>query len=349
VERIQDRHQENQALTHYDDLGLPAGASDEEIREAYLKLVRMLHPDLQNAPSLKRFADFQMKRVNRAFAVLSDRERRLRYDAELARGGGEPDTPVAVKRRAGRWRARALITIGWLICAFAGVVGIGWYVSQQTVASRDTAQLPPAANAAPAASADTTRVAAAGPASQPANPAAADASDKPLDPDPVRAEIAAAKTERDHALERTIHQAKELDFLTGLILAAPPRGPANSSRFSGVWVLPRPKVEAVSSAFTPESVDLIVSGQPGRIQGRYRALYPGMGAAEPPMVRFYFEGTCDNDIANAAWTSDDGSKGEIQLKLASGNALQLVWSVTDATNQTGPATGTVALVRKHEP
>jgi hypothetical protein len=109
-----------------------------------------------------------------------------------------------------------------------------------------------------------------------------------------------------------------------------------------------PKGETVSSVFTPESVDLIVSGQAGRIQGRYRALYPGMGATEPPMVRFYFEGTCNNDVANASWTSDDGSKGEIQLKLASDNALQLVWSATDAATQTGPATGTVALVRKHD-
>jgi DnaJ-class molecular chaperone len=108
VERSQDRQQENQALTHYDDLGLPAGASEEEIQEAYLNLVRLLHPDMQNAPSLKRFAEFQMKRVSRAYAVLSDRERRLRYDADLARGGGDPDTPGALKRRAGRWRARAL-------------------------------------------------------------------------------------------------------------------------------------------------------------------------------------------------------------------------------------------------
>ena len=344
--RIQDRYQENQALTHYDDLGLPAGASEEEVREAYLNLVRLLHPDLQNAPSLKRFVNFQMKRVSRAYAVLSDRDRRLRYDAELAQGGGEPDTPVALQRRAGRWRARALITIGWLICAFAGVVGIGWYVSQQTVASRDTEPLPPAANAAPSTPIETTRVAAAGPGPQ--APAASGASDRAIDPDPVNPEIAAAKIERDRALERTIHQAKELDFLSSLILAAPPRAPANSSRFSGVWVFPRPKAEAVSSAFTPESVDLIVSGQAGRIQGRYRAIYPSMGAAEPPMVRFFFEGTCNNDIANASWTSDDGSKGEIQLKLASGNALQLVWSVTDAASQSGPATGTMALVRKRE-
>jgi hypothetical protein len=74
-----------------------------------------------------------------------------------------------------------------------------------------------------------------------------------------------------------------------------------------------------------------------------------MGAAEPPMVRFYFEGTCENDVANAALTGEAGSKGEIQLKLASANVLQLVWSITEAGNQTDPASGTVALIRKREP
>jgi hypothetical protein len=34
------------------------------------------------------------------------------------------------------------------------------------------------------------------------------------------------------------------------------------------------------------------------------------------------------------------------LKLTSDNTLQLVWSVTDPGSQTGPATGTTALVRK---
>jgi hypothetical protein len=304
----------------------------------------MLHPELQNAPSLKRFADFQMKRVSRAYAVLSDPDRRLRYDAEVARGGAETDAPVAIKHRAGRWRARALITLGWLICAFAGVVGIGWYVSQQTVASHDAVQIPSQANAAPTTPAEVSRISAA--SSTPADPAPAVTADKSTDPDDSAAEIAAAKAARDRALEQTVLQAKELDFLTRLILSAPTRLPANSGRFAGVWVLPKPKIEPVSSAFTPESVDLILNAQQGKIQGRYRAVYPGMGAAEPPIVRFYFEGTSENDTANATWTSDDGSKGAIQLKLASNNALQLVWSATDTGRQTGPATGTVALVRK---
>jgi curved DNA-binding protein CbpA len=339
VERIQDRPQEKQALTLYDDLGLPASASDEEIREAYLNLVRLLHPDSQRDPTLRRFSENQMKRVSRAHAVLSDPERRRRYDRTLTGDGVEvTQPPVESKRTVGRWRARALITIGWLICAFAGVVGIGWYFSQPAGESLQPAQ----ASAPPVTPATGTRSA---PASIPPAPAT-DAADTSPDLEALRSELAAAKIARDRALDQNVLQAKELDFLTHRILNAP-RGPLyGPSRFSGVWVLPPSRSAPATSAFTPQSVDLIMSEHQGALEGRYRARYPSMGVPEPPMVRFYFEGKCQDDMANAAWTGDGGSKGEIQLKLTSDNTLQLVWSVTEPGNQTGPATGTLALVRK---
>jgi hypothetical protein len=332
VERIQDRQQESSALTHYDDLGLAAGASGEEIREAYLNLVRLLHPDLSSEPSLKRFSENQLKRVSRAYAVLSDPARRRRYDAQLT-GAAEddPDEPVREERTVGRSRARAWITLGWLICAFAGIVGIGWYESQQ-------AGDPPAqVSAAPNPPASTTS-----PAQPPAS--TSDSPDKPADLDAVQSQLAAAQAERDRALEQTVLQAKELDFLTGRVLGGRPA--PGASRLSGVWVLPVGKVPVVASAFTPESVDLILSAQQDSVEGRFRARYPGMGAPDPPMVRFYLEGKIQEDVANANWAGEDGSKGEIQLKLASDNALQLVWSTTQPGKQSGPDSGTLALVRK---
>jgi curved DNA-binding protein CbpA len=333
VERIQDRHQENSALTHYDDLGLRAGASGGEIREAYLNLVRLLHPDLSTEPALKRFSENQLKRVSRAYAVLSDPDRRRRYDTQLnAAGGEEPEAPMAVKRSAGRSRARAWITLGWLICAFAGIVGIGWYVSQQASGSADPAQV----NAAP-----NPPIIARTPAVNP------DGDDNAADLDSLRSELASAKTERERALEQTVLQAKELDFLTGRLLAG--RSPEGSGRLSGVWVLPQSKIASAASAFNPEAVDLIINTQQETVQGRFRARYPGMGAPDPPMVRFYFEGTLQNDVANATWSGEDGSKGEIQLKLASDSALQLVWSTSQAGKQSGPDSGTLALVRRSGP
>ena len=321
MERIQDRHPENPGLTLYDDLGLPPGASEEEIRETYLNRVRVLHPDLQREPSRKRQAESQMKRVSRAYAVLSDPERRRRYDAELAGGGGEESgASAAGNRKKGRSRARAVITLGWLICAFAGTVGIGWYVSQQTFQPSAPEQVSAAPVPAPAA--------------QPAPPG---------DLDSLRSDLSAARAERDRAIEQNILQAKELDFLTGRILAPP----AGTGHFSGIWVLP--KLTGSPSAFTPEAVDLILSEQQGAIRGRYRARYPGMGTPEPPMVRFYLEGKSQGGVANATWIGAGGSKGEIQMKLASENALQLVWSTIQPGKQSGPDSGTVALVRKIGP
>jgi len=329
VERIQDRQKENSALTHYDDLGLRAGASGEEIREAYLKLVRLLHPDLSSEPSLKRFSENQLKRVSRAYAVLSDPDRRRRYDAQLAGAKDEePEAPVGVKRSAGRSRARAFITLGWLICAFAGIVGIGWYVSQQASAPVDPAQVSAAQN-------------------PPTVAKPPEGSDNAADLDSLRSELASAKAERERALEQTVLQAKELDFLTGRVLAARP--PAGLSSLSGVWVLPAPKTVAAASAFTPEAVDLILNAQQDTVQGRFRARYPGMGAPDPPMVRFYFEGKLQGNVANATWSGEDGSRGEIQLKLSSDNALQLVWSTTQTGKQSGPDSGTLALVRRTAP
>jgi hypothetical protein len=161
--------------------------------------------------------------------------------------------------------------------------------------------------------------------------------------------LAAARRERDRALDQTVRQAKELDFLTNSILATSPRPFTASSSFPGVWMLSPSKITPVSSAFTPEAVDLIMGEEQGKLQGRYRARYPSMGGPEAPMVRFYFEGGAQGDVANGVWTGEDGSKGEIQLKLTSDNTLQLVWSLTDAGNVNAPASGTVALVRKRLP
>jgi curved DNA-binding protein CbpA len=71
------------AFTHYYRmLGVPAGASQEEIARAYRKLARQFHPDL-NPPERKWWAEEQMKQLNEAYAVLNDPQARARYDITL--------------------------------------------------------------------------------------------------------------------------------------------------------------------------------------------------------------------------------------------------------------------------
>ncbi len=62
---------------YYEVLGLARDASDDDIRRAYRRLARQHHPDVNKEPD----AEARFKEVNEAYQVLSDPERRQRYDA----------------------------------------------------------------------------------------------------------------------------------------------------------------------------------------------------------------------------------------------------------------------------
>src|SRR2546423_8836259 len=61
----------------YDTLGVAKGASQDEIKKAYRKLARQYHPDKN--PGDKEAED-AFKRVQGAYDVLSDDEKRKQYD-----------------------------------------------------------------------------------------------------------------------------------------------------------------------------------------------------------------------------------------------------------------------------
>lgn len=65
---------------YYDRLGLSRNASDDEIKKAFRKLARQYHPDLQTGEQQKKTAEDKFKEINEAHEVLSDQQRRKRYD-----------------------------------------------------------------------------------------------------------------------------------------------------------------------------------------------------------------------------------------------------------------------------
>lgn len=65
--------------TYYSVLGLPFDATDAQIRKSYMKLARELHPD----KSKSEVAAELFKVVAHAHSILTDREKRLKYDRSL--------------------------------------------------------------------------------------------------------------------------------------------------------------------------------------------------------------------------------------------------------------------------
>ena len=62
---------------YYETLGVSKTASEDEIRSAFRKLARKYHPDVAKD---KKTAEEKFKQINEAYEVLSDSEKRRKYD-----------------------------------------------------------------------------------------------------------------------------------------------------------------------------------------------------------------------------------------------------------------------------
>lgn len=82
----------------YSTLGVARGASDADIKKAYRKLAKELHPDTNpnNPKAAARFAG-----VTAAYDLLSDKDKRARFDRGEIDGDGNPANPFAGARGSG--------------------------------------------------------------------------------------------------------------------------------------------------------------------------------------------------------------------------------------------------------
>ena len=70
---------------YYEVLGVPKGASADDIKSAFRKLARQYHPDVSKEPD----AEEKFKEINEAYGVLSDPQKRARYDQYGRQGLGD--------------------------------------------------------------------------------------------------------------------------------------------------------------------------------------------------------------------------------------------------------------------
>ena len=86
---------------YYETLGVPKTAGDDEIRSAFRKLARKYHPDVAKD---KKAAEEKFKEINEAYEVLSDPEKRKKYDqlgADWNRPGGFQPPPQWERQQPG--------------------------------------------------------------------------------------------------------------------------------------------------------------------------------------------------------------------------------------------------------
>src|ERR1700716_451170 len=83
---------------YYSTLGVAKTATDKELKQAYRKLARKHHPDVNPGD---KSAETRFKEINEAYEVLGDPAKRKKYDElganwrqyEQAGAGGDPRRP----------------------------------------------------------------------------------------------------------------------------------------------------------------------------------------------------------------------------------------------------------------
>jgi curved DNA-binding protein CbpA len=88
----------------YATLGVQRGANEKDIKSAYRKLAKELHPDRNkdNPKAAERFSD-----VTKAYDLLSDKDKRARFDRGEIDADGNPAMPFGGGFRGGGFNPRA--------------------------------------------------------------------------------------------------------------------------------------------------------------------------------------------------------------------------------------------------
>ena len=87
---------------YYDILGVPRTATADDIKKAFRKLARIHHPDVAKD---KAKGEIRFKEINEAYEVLSDPEKRQKYD-QLGANWDKAGIPTGAARRVRRLPSR---------------------------------------------------------------------------------------------------------------------------------------------------------------------------------------------------------------------------------------------------
>lgn len=355
-------------ITFYDELGVSADASAEEIRDAFRALARLLHPDQQTDPLLKAMAERQMRRLNPIYATLSDPEKRLRYDDELEDGfppaiilGAPPRRHLGRLVGRGVWLAAILVTGGALV----------WLATESTTipvfSDRDANIFEVAGAPGPVRLAELP-----GHSAETAEILRLRAQVKVLaeQRDSATGEIARLRAasvpnQQPEALGASVRSLPrsqpgtpftESNALPGSTKSTAPASPARvadtgsaAKRLTGFWFYTKPKdgqVNKNKQLYPPEFIEAAITDENGTVHGRYRARFQIVDRAISPDISFVFSGAAGGNTMTVPWTGPGGGRGEVSLKLLPDDTLQVDWITSQLGSQQGLVSGTAVLTKR---
>ncbi len=103
---------------YYEVLGVNKGASDDEIKKAYRRMAKEYHPDLHPGDKV---AEAKFKEVGEAYEVLSDPQKKSRYD-QFGHAGVDPNFGAG----AGGWGGGVDVDFGDIGDIFSSIFGGGF-------------------------------------------------------------------------------------------------------------------------------------------------------------------------------------------------------------------------------
>jgi curved DNA-binding protein CbpA len=369
-------------MTFYEELGISDRASAEEIKDAYRSLMRLLHPDHVQDPELRRVADIQVKKLNRVYEILSDPERRRRYDLEQQEGERRAapiifHAPPPPARKKLVTRSSAL----WVGAVSAFAVLLIWMASRQTPTGPDYSSGASLAEPEP----------------QPARPSAAVVlpqrtspvtSSADVEAGQLRERLARTINERDAALAEVSRLRSQQPEVAGEkpkpkrevaftpppeiqhqpahiaepVLPAPPlmaqqptqqptQQPSPQPQRNpmvGQWVYrPSDSPSRNKELYPPEFIETSISEDNGEVRGTYRARYHVVDRPVSPEVNFQFAGKLTGDSGSLPWNGSGGSRGEVTFRIMADHSLKVDW-VASQLGQLGFYKGTAVLVKRSE-
>jgi curved DNA-binding protein CbpA len=353
-------------MDFYEELGVPRSASRDEIRSAYRQRARLLHPDRYSNAALRAIAEAEMRRVNAIAGLLTHPQERLLYDRTLIGEGvaaGKGREPIA-RSQPSRRRLDTKVAF-WLVAGAATslicILALAFDSASAPAVPLVAASSAPAARAYPAqpesiagrvplsplegkqrVDTDASAVDIAGPKLPPSLPRSeTTGADRPLSP-PAPAPAISDSRPAKPVVELHIDTADAPAPLRPEEIRPAHRG----AGLVGLWRYGRSgQGQALPGSFEVQEVEVGITRQFGEIYGYYEGRYVVPQGRAPTEVSFQFSGTMQNESARTTWSSNDGSRGEIALRMLSEDSLEVVWVASHLGRPGRVASGRITLAR----